>query len=344
MADWSLAVWAIPAAYQVAAIAACLAHVRRAHPQPQQWPAISILKPTPEGELPPREAVDSHTTQDYPAVFETLFSEGPPAPGMNAKVGKLIRLGESAAHEVWVINDADIVVESGYLREVASALSGPDVGLVTCLYRARGHSIASSFEAIGVAVDFMPSVLVARLIGIREFGLGATLAFRRSDLDRAGGLESIRDHIADDYQLAKRITSLGLNSELAKSVAQTELAGDWRSVWRHQVRWARTIRYSRPGAYAGLPVAQAALWALFAPGWAAAVLIGLRLTMALVSAAIILRDPKAKRYFWLAPVWDLFAFAVWVAGWTGNLVWWRGRAMRIGPDGTIRADQRLNLG
>lgn len=334
MADWTLALWAIPAAYQLLAIAACAVHLGRRHRECSTWPSLSIFKPTPEGELPPADAIASHLSQDYPAPFEMLHSADPPYSGTNAKVGKLLRLAEAARGDVWVVNDADIVVERGYLRAVARALSQPGVGLVTALYRARGHSAASSFEAMGVTMDFMPSVLVARLIGIREFGLGATLAFRRTDLERAGGFASIRDYIADDYQLAKRITSLGLDSELALTVVETELTGNWLAMWRHQVRWARTIRYSRAAAYAGLPVAQAAVWALFAPGWVAAWLIALRMAMALAAAAV-LRDGRSAWVFWLAPIWDFFGFAVWVAGWTGNRVWWRGRQLRIGPDGTL---------
>ncbi len=55
----------------------------------------------------------------------------------------------------------------------------------------------------------MPSALVAPLVGVNEFGLGSTLAFRKKTLQRIGGFEAIADYIADDYQLGKRISRLG---------------------------------------------------------------------------------------------------------------------------------------
>jgi len=36
---------------------------------------------------------------------------------------------------------------------------------------------------------------VAPFVGVREFGLGSTLAFRATDLRQAGGFEAIRDYL-----------------------------------------------------------------------------------------------------------------------------------------------------
>ena len=315
----------IPAAYQLLAIAACVVHFRRRPPACSEWPSVSILKPSPTGEMPPAEALASHEDQDYPVPFELIASTEPGVPAANPKAGKMQLLGDRARYPIWVVNDADIRVPRHYLRSVVAALMQPGVGVVTCLYKARGDGRASRFEAFGVTADLMPSVLVARLIGVREFGLGATLAFRRSDLARIGGFEALSDYIADDYQLAKRITELGLRAEVAAVEVETSLHGGWREVWTHQVRWARTIRCSRPGGYLGLPVAHAGVWAL---AFGNVPLVVLRIVMAWVAGA------GARSV--LAPVWDLFAFAVWIAGWTGNTVVWRGETMTLDGQGRIR--------
>ena len=118
----------------------------------------------------------------------------------NAKVGVLIDLVKAATHETLIVNDSDICVEPDYLR-VTAPLADPKVGLVTCLYRAVGDTFAARFEALGVATDFAPSTLVARLVGVDEFAMGSTLAFRENDLEKIGGFESIADYLADDYQL-----------------------------------------------------------------------------------------------------------------------------------------------
>jgi ceramide glucosyltransferase len=186
----------------------------------------------------------------------------------------------------------------------------------------------------------MPSTLVAQLLGVREFGLGSTLAFRAADLERAGGFTSLAEYLADDYQLAKRIAALGLRVVLSTYTVETSL-GDatWRGVWLHQLRWARTIRLSKGGVYAGLPITQAGLWAAVAlacgAGWPAAILLALRVASAWLSGALVLESSLAARWSWLSPCWDLYSFAVWLASYAGRKVRWRDRVLTIGLDGRI---------
>src|SRR5579863_10142702 len=170
-------------------------------------------------------------------------------------------LAAAAKNPILVVNDADIRVEPDYLTRVTAPLADARVGLVTCLYRPVGDTLAARFEGLGVATDFAPSALVARLLGVDEFAMGSTLAFRRSDLERIGGFAAVADYLADDYQVGHRIHALGLKCVLSDVVVETHLGGGWPQIWAHQVRWARTIRVSRFGGYVGLPIANATLWA-----------------------------------------------------------------------------------
>lgn len=361
---------AITCAYQgIATLAALRQWRRRAPPLPDWAPGLSVLKPVRGVDPQFAEAIRSHASQEYPGEVEILFGVADPQdpaiavieamaaefPGRairvirstttmpNAKVGVLIDLAREARYDLLLVNDGDILVPPGYLREVtAPLLAEASLGLVTCLYRARGESLAARWEALGIAVDFMPSVLVAPLVGVKEFGLGATLVFRREELAAIGGFAAIGPYLADDYLLAKKITGLGKPAQLSRVVVDTALgAGTWGDVWRHQVRWARTIRASRGDGYAGLPVTQAGVWALLAllagmPGWAAAA-VAARWLSAYTGGALALDHDLARRAFWLAPLWDLWAFGVWLAGLGGRTVEWRGRRLTLGPDGRIEA-------
>jgi ceramide glucosyltransferase len=251
-----------------------------------------------------------------------------------------MHLAKHARHPVWFVNDSDIKVDPHYLSKVAAPLADPENGVVTCLYRVKPHNLPAAWEALGIATDFMPSTLVAQLIGVREFGLGSTLAFRAADLQQAGGFAALADYIADDYQLAKRITGLGKRAVLSTYVVETSLAGaTWVGVWRHQLRWARTIRLSKGPAYLGLPIAHAGLWALVAALCGkrriALLLVGIRTTSAIISGGLVLRSPWMAVLSWLAPAWDLYSFAVWLASYAGRGVQWRGRVLTIGAHGRI---------
>jgi ceramide glucosyltransferase len=215
--------------------------------------------------------------------------------------------------------------------------------LATCLYRARGDAFPARFEALGVATEFAPSVLVARALGMEGFALGSTMVFRRKQLRAIGGFEAVREYLADDYQLGRRIGRLGYRVELATAVVETELAArTFADVWRHQVRWARTIRVSRPGGYFGYVVTQAALWSVLAllagyPGVAAAAMAA-RAAAGIACGWLVLRDPRIARMAPLMPLRDLFGFAVWIAGLFPGPVEWRGRRLQLSADGRIAGE------
>ncbi len=350
-------------AYWLLAIFACLRFRPAAAPCETHCLPVSILKPVRGRDDAFYEAIRSHALQDYPC-FEILFgvrdpadpaladigrligefphipirivSEAPETP--NGKVGMLIALAAQAAHPVLLVNDSDIAVEPDYLRRVLGPMTDPGVGVVTCLYRASGRNLPTRFEALGVATSFVPSLLVARTLGVAEFALGSTLAFRAEDLRRIGGFAVIADYLADDYQLGARISATGRRVVLADCAVETNLgAGSWQSVWHHQVRWSRTVRVSRGAGYAGSVITHAALWSLVASAApslhpAALLCYALRVTAALLASRIVGQRSVA---WYLLPFRDLFETAVWAAGLFGTTVHWRGRVLTLRADGRI---------
>lgn len=330
----------IPAAYQLVAFIACLRQLLRRDPERGWFPSVSVMKPVHSADPGISEAIASHEQQDYPEFELLVGGTSPAAPATaNGKVGALIDLGRRARYPVWVVNDADIRVQRDYLQRVVAPLADSRTGLVTCLYRARARGLAARLEGLGVATDFAPSALVAPLVGINEFGMGSTLAFRAETLARIGGFAAVQDYLADDYQIGRRISGLGLRVHLSRVVVETSLSGNWRTVWRHQVRWARTIRVSRGGGYAGLPITNATIWALAALAGGATLpalsLLALRYLTGLTAGIAVLRCPLTARLWPLMPLRDLFGFAVWCAGLFGSSVEWRGLRLHLSKDGRI---------
>jgi ceramide glucosyltransferase len=319
---------------------------------------VSILKPIRGLDPAFREAIRSHAVlQGEYEVLCGVNNLSDPAvsvlrefPGVrvieyhtkarNGKVGVLIDLAAAARYPILVVNDSDILVEPDYLARVTAPLIDPGVGLVTCLYRPVGDTFAARFEGLGISTDFAPSTLVARLVGVDEFAMGSTLAFRRDDLERIGGFAAIADYLADDYQLGHRIHSLGLKCVLSDVIVETHLGGGWREVWAHQVRWARTIRVTKFSGYLGLPVTNATLGAGIAAAcgrWdLAAALLAVRMVMAFAAGGFVIRSRDVPRLWWLIPARDLFGLAVWLAGLFGNSVVWRGERLRLDRQGRIQ--------
>jgi ceramide glucosyltransferase len=360
-----VAIGAAAGLYQLLALAAALYRLCTREQAATSLPPISILKPVHGLDPEFYAGIRSHALQDYPE-FEILFGVSDPSDpaiaeierlraefparsirlvvtspkAANVKVGVLEELAAAARYPILLVNDSDIRVGADYLRRVVAPLEDPGVGLVTCLYRARSASWPGRFEALGIATDFAPSTLVARVIGVRESAFGSTMLFRAEDLARIGKFAALADYIADDYQLGRRIHDLGKRIVLARAVVETSLADrTWGEVWRHQLRWARTIRVSRGGGYAGLPLSNATLWsvALAAAGlwWVAVPLLLLRLAMAFVVGRLFLEDRRVLTGLLLVPLRDLAGMVLWACGLFGSKVDWRGARLRLSRDGKI---------
>lgn len=335
-------------------------------------PPISILKPLKGIDPEIYESFRSHCLQDYPA-YEIIFGVSDPNDpaiesvkqlqrefperqirlivcaktlGTNVKVSNLIQMLPEARYQHLIVDDSDIRVEHDYLRRVIAPLESPQIGMVTCLYRGvAAATLGSRLEALGISTDFSPGVLVARLLegGIR-FGLGSTLAFRREDLEKIGGFESFVDHLADDYELGKRIVALGLTVRLSEVVVETFLPSyRLRDFFAHQLRWARGVRDARAGGYLGLVFTFGLFWSLLALAasrgalWAWAglgITLLLRFAVALLVGRSVLQDRQVLRNLWLIPLRDLIAVAVWVVSLGGHTVIWRGERFRL-KDGKL---------
>jgi len=331
------------------------------------WPSLSVLKPLKGADRELYESLRSHCLQDYPqyeilfGITETndpaahvvtkLIEEFPECKlklvtcnkrlGANGKVSTLAQLAPLASHEILLINDSDIRVTPDYLRTIASELQPTQTGMVTCLYRGlAARTLASRLEALTISTDFVPGVLAASLIeGGLHFGLGSTLAFRRRQLQAIGGFEAIVDYLADDYELGRRISRQGLKVELSSAVVETHIpAYDLAQFVSHQLRWARTIRTSRPGGYAGLVLTFTLPWAvaalIFARGaaWAwflFSAALSVRVCVAIASCRFVLEDRKTFDSLWLLPLRDFVAVLVWMGGLVGNTVVWRGKKFSL---------------
>ncbi len=137
-----------------------------------------------------------------------------------------------------------------------------------------------------------------------------------------------------------KLHALGRRNIIAKPVVTTTLSPrTWAGAWRHQVRWSRTARLSRPGGYAGLPVTFATLWAIAAAlcglPWFAAGLLLIRLTMAVVAGYFVIGSKDALRHFYLIPLRDLYLVAIWAAALFGHTVEWGDEILTLDRAGRI---------
>jgi ceramide glucosyltransferase len=334
---------------------------RQPRPELEVLPPVSILKPLKGDEPLLEAALASFCTQSYPE-FQLVFGvqdRGDPAiavvtrlqtlfpqlditlvvdetrHGGNGKVANLINMWPAAKHEVIVLADSDVHVTPHFLERIVAALEVPEVGAVTALYAgfASGRGMAGRLGAAQINHIFLPGVLVGRLLG-RQDCLGAALAIRRSTLIQIGGLPALLPHLADDAALGRLVRRLGLRVALAPSLVLTTVSEETLSaLFRHELRWARTIRALEPLTYATSFLQYPVFWALMT------ILAGhFRVwTLCFAAAVWALRALEVRGMArqlnrgafpgWLLPVREFFSILVLLASYLGNRVIWRGSSM-----------------
>ena len=339
-------------------------------------PAITLLKPLKGCDATTAESLQSWFNQNYPGQIQILFGVAdagdPVCPivrelieknpgrdaqlvvcaeplGTNGKVSTLIQLERLARHPLILVSDADVRVPPDFLANIAAPLRDPKNGLVNCFYRlANPVTAAMRCEAIAINADFWSQVLQSASLKPLDFALGAVMLTRRELIDEIGGFSALAGCLADDYQLGHRIAKKGHRITLCPVVVECwDAPMNWRGVWKHQLRWARTIRVCQPVPYFFSILSNATLWPLL---WLLASLVLAKTlcaplaAIALLLMRIIIAQNLQRRFSpsrdnlappWLVPVKDLLQAAVWLGAFLGSTVEWRGQKMRLRRDGTL---------
>ena len=364
------------------AVMVVIAMVRRrlepAHECVVSGPPVTVLKPLCGAEPGLYANLRSFCAQDYPhfqivfgvrdsadpalAVVSRLSAEFPALAinvvvnaqqhGSNLKVSNLINMLEFARHDVLVISDSDTFVGPDYLATVTSPLRDSKTGLVTSLYHsAPAQNRWSLLGAMYVNEWYVPSVLLARLFGNREFASGQTLCLRRQTLQDIGGLRSIANHLADDYQLGASIRALGKEIVLSSYVTTTEQYDpSLDDLIRHETRWMRTIRVLRPGSFPflfitfSLPLSLLGFALMLVGTWPH--VWGIALLAVCINARVLLHrlartaGQRSGRWgIWLVPLRDLLVFWVWFRAFFTSRVTWRGAEFEVDVHGVMRSGE-----
>ena len=304
---------------------------------------VQILCGTQDSTAPAAAVV-----QDMKAAFPDKAVElavDPRSHGVNRKVSNLINMLPRARHDIFVLSDSDIEVRPGYLRGVTALLASPRVGAVTCLYHGiGGKGLWTRLSALAINAHFLPQAIMAVSLGLAKPCCGATIALRRSTLKRIGGFPALSDVLADDHAIGLAVRAAGYDLVTAPIVVGHRcFERSLRELLLQQLRVARTIRSIDPIGYAGTIVTHPWPFALVAmlSGHADAVLVAIAvlLSRVMLCHSVERRFALPRQNYWLIPLHDIMAFAVYVASFLGATVHWRGADYRVTADGTLLEDE-----
>ena len=364
---------AIGCGYLLAAVWIVRTWPTKPAPAPVPLPAVTVLKPLHGADPGLQDRLRRFCRQDYGAPVQVVFgvqSASDPAVavverlqaeekdadldlvidrrihGANRKVSNLINMMRRAKHDVLVLSDADMVVGPDYLAIVAAELARQGVGAVTFLYTGIARAgpglrgVWSELASQAISAHFLPSVLVGLRSGLASPCFGSTIALGRETLQAVGGFRAIADRLADDYALGDAVRAEGFDIAVpATAIGHVFSEASFGELFRHELRWARTVRMLDPAGAAGSVVTHPfplALIGVLAGSWIclglALVALGARLALC---RAVEARFAAERSRAWLLPAREILSFGTLVASFFGRGVDWNNLRYSVSADGRL---------
>lgn len=361
----SLGIWAV------------LRH-KRMRPQRAEadLPPVSLLKPIKGLEEELEENLRSFFEQDYAGGFEIVFASSEPEDagmdlarrvaadyprvpvrfvrsdprfGLNPKVANLKGAFDAARHDLVLQSDANCRIPKDYLRRIVGEFLGADASLLTSMVVGTGEqSVGAAMENLQLSAFIAPAMCTALHLAGIQCVVGKSMLLRKSELAEVGGLELVRDILAEDFVLGQRYQRLGKTVLLSATPVQNvnRRIGVRQFLARHS-RWLKMRAVIHVGGFvADLLANPTALLA------AASIASGFEPWIALALAVVVPGKVAIDAFYMrqarghgmspfhlaLAPIKDLLMGLVWVYSIFSRSVVWRGRRLRFGRGSRLRPD------
>jgi ceramide glucosyltransferase len=287
---------------------------------------------------------------EYPEITTKFVTSGAPW-AANAKVCSLAAMAKVATHDLWVISDSDVRVTPDYLRRIVTPFADEEVGCATCLYRGvviKG-GLWSQLEAVGMTIEMSSGICADSLIEPVRFALGPTMVTRRERVEEMGGFESMAEYCADDFVLGNWIAKNGHKVVLSgHAIDHMVLQADFVDSMKHQVRWMKSTRFSRPKGHFGTSLTFGVPFGLMA--WAGALMLGMpvlawcaligsilgRSLQAFVVGRYVVQEKRIGEAMLLFPLRDLIGALIWALSYASNRIQWRGEIYELVDGGQMR--------
>jgi len=348
---------------------------------PNFHPPVSVLKPLKGLDDHLFDNLESICTQDYPE-YEIIFSlqnsndsaykvvskikdKYPEKDitilvekctgGLNPKVNNLMPAYRHAKHEYILISDSNVSVRKTYLGEIMQHMADPATGLVSNLIMGvGGRTLGAVLENLHMNSFIIGSVCFLDHFLKMPCVVGKSMLMRKSDLESVGGFESVKNILAEDYILGRKIQRAGkkilLSSHVIKNV--NEYWGIKKFLNRH-TRWGKLrwkiggVRYlselfGNPVFFAYLPLIwePSRLTLSFALFVSFIKILGdLYISRLLLGSEFVKKDNSEKSlsafHFILSPLKDMLLGIIWFVPIFSNTVMWRGNKYIICKDSRL---------
>ncbi|CEP07010.1 hypothetical protein [Parasitella parasitica] len=232
---------------------------------------VSIIRPLKGVDLELEANLTSSFIQNYPK-FEIIFSVASPKDpaiaiveklrekynhvdsrliigdhqvGINPKINNMVKSYKTAKYDIIWVLDSNVHVDRDTLGRSVDQLLLPGIGLVHHLpMAAQPANYAAEIEQVFLDTNHAKMYLAINGVGIASCVMGKSNLYRRSELDRVGGLEKFGKYMAEDNIIAEALWHQGLGHRMSADVACQALGpitvGGYCA---RRARWVRLRKY-----------------------------------------------------------------------------------------------------
>ena len=282
---------------------------------------------------------DRHPGKDISIVVEKCDV------GLNPKVNNMIPAYRTAKYEHILISDSNVMVGPEYLRALSMKMTDERVGLVSSLIRGvQSRTLGSALENLHLNSFVAGSVCFLDRFLKMPCVIGKSMLMRKKDLELIGGLRSVKDFLAEDYIIGKRMHDSGrkvvLSNYLINNVNEY---WDLKKFLNRHTRWGK-LRWKIGGMKYLSELISNAVFMSVMP------LILLGLSTFTAALAMIVAAVKISGDFYigkklgtgthpllylLVPVKDLIIGCIWFVPLISSSVVWRNNRYIIGDSSLL---------
>lgn len=266
----------------------------------------------------------------------------------NPKLNNVVKGWRAATADYVIMSDSNTLLPTDYVEQLLAKWDDK-TGVVSSVFElGMADGFASDVECAFINSLQARWVWAADTFG-NGFAMGKTLMYRKSILERLGGLPRLAEAAAEDIATTLTMREAGLDIHHAQRVVQPIGRRSLAEVIQRQVRWARLRRVGFRGIYAAeilnggwVPFACAAALAgtgaLPAAAAAGIVLGWYAFELALIRMA---RWPLSWRTLPALVARDVLIPYIWLAGLFGSRFDWRGNQMTVADTSADADDQTV---
>jgi ceramide glucosyltransferase len=347
----------------------------------QKLPPVSLVRPLCGIDNYATDTLRSTFALDYPRyeilfcvasakdpvipLIETLLTSEPAADARllvgdervnnNPKLNNVLKGWRAAKYDWIVLADSNVLMPRDYLERLFASWRA-DTGLVASPpIGSQPQGLWAELECAFLNTYQARWQFIADALGF-GFAQGKTMLWRRADLERAGGIETLAKEVAEDAAATKIVRGAGLKVRLVdRPFVQPLGYRTAAEVWHRQVRWARLRRasflaYFLPEAVSGgvLPMIALAIVApaVALPAAASVVSFGLFWYGGETLLAALVGWHVSARYPLICLIRDALLPVLFVNALQGDDFVWRGNEMqvqRLAPRGMMARVRPRNM-